>query len=174
MKCWECWTLSPFSLLTLLLGGFTIFLSTELFWLGMGFVTGKINLLSYPFQCNGFRSCAHLGYCNFLTGIWTSHPGTLFPILSRNQCCCERTKSGTSYSSILLTSYDIKTRSLCRPLFWERWINSKAEEMYSEAPRSILLSFLLCGFYVAWQAAQILNWMTFVDLCTGQMPFPKV
>ena len=32
----------------------------------------KSEIPPFPFQCNHFQFCAHLGYYNFLTGIWTS------------------------------------------------------------------------------------------------------
>lgn len=102
MNYWECWTLSPFSILAC--SGRSRSLSTELFWLRRGPEAGKINLISYPFQCNRSYSCARLGYHNFLIGILISHKHILLLIFLLNLCCCGRTKAKTSYSSILLTS----------------------------------------------------------------------
>lgn len=70
--------------------------------LGEGLTWEKWNCSSYPFQWVYSWICAHLGRCSLLTGSWKLHKVILIHTLMLNQCFCDRTRAGTSYSKILL------------------------------------------------------------------------
>lgn len=90
-----------------------------------GYCQWNVMAFSYPLQCNCSWLCACLGYCHFLTSFCSSRKGFLDHKLLLSQCLCGGTRSGASYSTILLTSLQIL--EWCQHFFelWDLWWSDK-------------------------------------------------